>query len=139
MLFQMRLGLILALAVHPALAVPGRASESEISGRSGFAEAEASPYGIATCESLPETLAGFSQPERRVDLWIKGALTLVHTDGALWYLAICAKPSIRVLCVTYSDNGMKLGEQVTFRGAFSRQDSSHVLLDPCLASRDGAD
>lgn len=39
------------------------------------------------------------------------------------------------MCVTYDDNGMKLGERVTLRGGYSRQDEHHGVLDPCLASR----
>ena len=66
---------------------------------------------------------------------MNGPLTLVHTDGVLWYLAICSAPRIRVLCVTYSDNGMKLGEWVTLRGGYRAVDDLHVVLDPCLASR----
>jgi hypothetical protein len=75
------------------------------------------------------------EPETRIDLSVVGTLTLVRTDGALWYLAVCSAPGIRVMCVTYDDNGMKLGERVTLRGGFSRQDERHVVLDPCLASR----
>ena len=84
---------------------------------------------------LQGTLAGFQPPKSRVDLWVIGALTLVHTDGVLWYLVVCSSPGVRVMCVTYSDNGMKLGERVMLRGAFQLQDERHVVLDPCMASR----
>jgi hypothetical protein len=106
-----------------------------LAGRPGLAEAESEPAAIAKCESLHASLAGFRPPQRRVDLWVTGPLTLVHTDGVLWYLAICSSPRIRVLCVTYSDNGMKVGEWVTLRGAYRAVDDLHVVLDPCLASR----
>jgi hypothetical protein len=81
-------------------------------------------------------LRGFQPPRTRVDLWVKGPLTLIHSDGALWYLVICRQPGIRVMCVTYSDNGMKRGERIVLRGGFNRQDEWHVLLDPCLATRE---
>lgn len=134
----MQQGLSFALAGWLALGSPlasaARAAETDLANRLGLAEAEAVPAGHASCDSLATTLDGLDEPERRIDLWVEGALTLVQTDGALWYLAICSQPSVRVLCVTYSENGMKLGDRVVLRGAYHRQDRVHVLLDPCLAS-----
>ncbi len=131
------------MAMHSAIvallpaAVPAQQVQAQdaFPGRPGLAEAERQPRSIATCETLERALAGFAPPERRIDLWVSGPLSLVHTDGVLWYLAICSAPGIRVMCVTYSDNGMKIGERVTLRGALRPQDSRHFLLDPCLASR----
>ena len=123
-------GLLMASLVVPALS-----QDASMAGRPGFARAEELPASIATCENLETATAGFRPPGSRVDLWVSGALTLVRTDGVLWYLAICSSPGVRVMCVTYSDNGMKPGERVTLRGAYGRQDERHVLLDPCLASR----
>ncbi len=40
------------------------------------------------------------------------------------------------MCVTYSRNGMKIGDRVTLRGAYRAVDDRHVVLDPCLASRE---
>lgn len=111
------------------------AQDSSFAGRPGLAGAEREPASVATCETLQGSLAGFEQPSHRVDLWVTGPLTLVQTDGVLWYLAICSSPGVRVMCVTYNDNGMKPGERVTLRGAFNRQDERHITLDPCLASR----
>ena len=111
------------------------AQENPFTGRPGLADAEREPALLATCETLQGSLAGFKQPRHRVDLWVTGPLTLIHTDGVLWYLAVCSPPGIRVMCVTYNDNGMRLGERVTLRGAYDRQDERHVALDPCLASR----
>ncbi len=65
---------------------------------------------------------------------ITGRVTLIQTDGVLWYVAVCADPGVRVLCVTYSENDLKLGDNVVLRGGYNRQDRRHVLLDPCLAS-----
>jgi hypothetical protein len=112
----------------------GVSQDSSLAGRLGLAEAEREPTGIASCESLQASLAGFQPPERRVDLWVSGPLTLVKTDGVLWYLIVCSSPRIRVMCVTYSDNGMKVGERVTLRGAYRAIDDRHVVFDPCLAS-----
>ena len=111
------------------------AQTPSIAGRPGLAGPEQVPAETATCENLETALAGFPPPNTRVDLWIAGELTLIHTDGALWYLVVCSSPGMRVMCVTYADNGMKLGERVTLRGAYRPQDELHVLLDPCLASR----
>ena len=114
---------------------PVLSQDSDFAGRPGLAEAEREPAAVAKCEDLQASLAGFQEPRRRIDLWVAGPLTLIHTDGVLWYLVACSSPGTRVMCVTYSDNGMKLGEPVTLRGAYRAIDELHVVLDPCLASR----
>jgi hypothetical protein len=118
-----------------AAVTPTHAQTPSFAGRPGLAAPEQVPAETATCENPGTALAGFPSPSARVDLWVTGELSLVHTDGALWYLVVCSPPGVRVMCVTYSDNGMRLGERVTLRGAYRPQDELHVLLDPCLASR----
>ena len=118
------------------MAAPAMAGEDTVVGRRGLAGAEETPAEVASCDHLAETLRDFKLPDGRVDLWATGPLTLVETDQVLWYLAICSDPGIRVMCVTYSDNGLKVGEQATIRGAMRIEDERHVVLDPCLASRD---
>ena len=70
--------------------------------------------------------------EVRIDLAITGDLTLVRTDGALWYLVMCS--DLRIMCVTYQSKDMKVGDRVLFRGGYKRLDDNHAVLDPCLAS-----
>ena len=76
---------------------------------------------------------GLPESDERIDLSVSGALTLVRGDGALWYLVICS--DLRVMCVTYESNDMKVGEVVTIKGAYRRIDVNHAVLDPCLAHR----
>jgi hypothetical protein len=114
-----------------------RAQDDLFAGRRGLAGPEQMPLENVTCDGLAATLAGLEVPSGdRIDLWVSGALTLIHSDEALWYLAICSDPGIRVMCVTYSDNAMKLGERVLVRGGMRILDETHIVLDPCLASRD---
>lgn len=122
-------------ALLVALAHPAAAQEALLAGRPAFSPAEQPARTPATCETLGPILEGMPEPETRVDLAIAGALTLVQSDGALWYLAVCSDPAVRVLCVTYEGNGMKPGERVVLKGGYNRQDDHHVVLDPCLASR----
>jgi hypothetical protein len=110
------------------------AAEVDIAGRPGLAEAEVPPQRAATCGELRTSLRDLAEPERRVDLWVEGRAVGVQTDGALWYVLLCELPDIRVLCVTYERNELKVGDYVQARGAYSRRDKDHVLLDPCLAS-----
>jgi hypothetical protein len=113
------------------------AQNEPYAGRPGLAEPEMKPRHNTSCSGLSATLKGLGQqPDERIDLWVSGPLTFLHSDGALWYLAICSEPGIRVLCVTYSDNGMKPGEKVLVRGGMRMLDQTHIVLDPCLASRD---
>jgi hypothetical protein len=70
---------------------------------------------------------------------IAGTISLIRTDGALWYIAVCADPGVRVLCVTYGAGDLKVGDRAVLRGGYNRQDMRHVLLDPCLASPDSGE
>lgn len=110
------------------------ARADDISRFPGFAEAERSPARSVECGELRPILQQLPELDRRVDLWSVGKLVGVQTDGALWFLVICALPDVRVLCVTYESNGMKVGDRVHLRGAYDRKDDNHVLLDPCLAT-----
>lgn len=74
---------------------------------------------------------GLTDPGFRIDLSAAGKLTLVKSDGALWYLVICS--DVRIMCVTYEANGMKVGDMVKMQGAYQRLDANHIVLDPCLA------
>lgn len=113
------------------------AQENPYPGRTGLAFPEGTPETTATCADLAATITDLRvPPHERVDLWASGPITIVDTDRALWYIGICQEPGIRVLCVTYSDNGMQAGDLVTVRGAMRIQDARHILLDPCLASED---
>ncbi|WP_047030854.1 hypothetical protein [Hoeflea sp. IMCC20628] len=107
---------------------------NEYADRPGLAGPEMRPDDVATCRTLGASLEGFDTPETRTDLWVSGPLTLIQTDEVLWYLVICDEPGIRVMCVTYSDNDMQLGDTVVLAGALEIQDETHVVLDPCLAS-----
>ena len=119
------------------LAAPAPAQENPYPGRPGLAFPEGTPVETARCNDLQKTIENFQLPSgQRIDLWASGPLTIVDTDEVLWYVGICPDTGIRVLCVTYSDNGMRVGDVVTVRGAMRIQDDKHILLDPCLASRD---
>ena len=116
---------------------PAQAKSNFFSDRPGLAGAEEMPKQNVACEGLAATIAGLDVPPGvRIDLWASGRLTLVHTDEALWFLAICSAPGIQVMCVTYSDNGMKVGEHILIRGGMRILDETHIVLDPCLASRE---
>lgn len=128
-----------AAAFVAALSLSGGVAYSQdepYPGRPGLAGPEGTPRDVATCDTIRRTLDGFQPSRDRVDLWISGPLSLVHTDTVLWYLAVCPDTGIRVMCVTYSDNGMKVGDHVVLAGALEVQDKKHAVLDPCLASRE---
>ena len=101
----------------------------------GFSLAEQPAPEPAACATLATSLAALQTPRTRIDLTVLDKLTLVHGDGALTYLAVCSEPGPRVLCVAYSANGMRVGDRAVLRGGYNRQDATHVVLDPCLASR----
>lgn len=113
--------------------------EGFFAGRPAFSPPEQAASAPATCETLQRQLPDAVPPEARVDLAISGPISLVQTDGTLWYVAICPEPGLRVMCVTYDGSGLKLGDRAILRGGYNRQDARHVLLDPCLASPDRGD
>ncbi|MBB4019979.1 MULTISPECIES: hypothetical protein [Chelatococcus] len=124
--------LLLALA-----AAPGSLARDK--GESPFAAADAPPAKPAACHEIRDLIRDAPDPEEtaRIDFGAVGPLSLVEHDGALAYLGICTEPDVRVLCVTYSTNGMQPGEVVAVTGGYQRADEDLVILDPCLAARPG--
>lgn len=120
--------LALLLAALPA------AAEDLFASRPAFSPPEQRPSVTARCDEVRAMAEGLPVLETRIDLWVAGALTLVRTDGALWYLVIC--DDLRIMCVTYESNDMQVGERVVMRGGYRRLDPKHAVLDPCLASRE---
>jgi hypothetical protein len=99
-----------------------------------FSQAEYPAKKWARCNEIKSMSEGLVQPEYRIDLSVFGELGLVTTDGTLWYLGVCGAPDeVKVLCVTYSANGMKVGDKVYLKGAYRRAGPDHIVLDPCLA------
>ena len=125
-------GLSVMLGVQPAFP-QSLLPDAFFAGRPAFSHPE-QPGKPASCEDIAGQLPDSVPADSRVDMAIAGEVSLVRTDGALWYVAICAEPGVRVLCVTYSANYLKLGDKAILRGGYNRQDRRHVLLDPCLAS-----
>ncbi len=123
-----------AVAVLLTGAFSSAAADDALKGRPGLAEAEVPAERSAECGELRSMLRDLPELDRRIDLWVAGNAAAVQTDGALWYVVLCNAPDIRVLCVTYEGNGMQRGDRVIARGAYSRRDEDHVMLDPCLAS-----
>jgi hypothetical protein len=110
--------------------------EGFFANRPAFSQPEQAARMPATCETVKTQLPSTVPADARVDMAVKGPASLIQTDGTLWYVAVCTDPGVRILCVTYSGNELKLGDQVILRGGYNRQDDRHVLLDPCLASPD---
>ena len=100
-----------------------------------FAPADGTPKEVATCATLSAQLPDTVDEVRRIDLHARGPVTLMQSDSALWYVAICSSPGARVPCVTSRANELKLGDEATLRGAYRREDVRHVRLDPCLAQK----
>lgn len=122
------------LCVFLLLASPCHAANS-LENRPAFSEAERPSQRAAAFEEVRSMAEGLEPSEIRIDLAISGKLTLVRTDGALWYLVMCS--DLRVMCVTYESNDMKVGDVVLFRGGYKRLDANHAVLDPCLANTPG--
>jgi len=102
--------------------------------RPAFSAPDQPAKHVARCTEIRAMAEGLPVREERIDLSVAGDLTLVKTDGALWYLVIC--DDLRIMCVTYDSNDMKTGERVLMKGGYRRLDDRHAVLDPCLASRD---
>lgn len=101
---------------------------------SPFTLGEAYPETPATCETIGDWIDRAPDTLDRVSLAISGKLVAAQWDGALAYLVMCKEPGVQVMCVTYSLNGRKPGDQVMFAGGYSRVGERRIMLDPCLAS-----
>jgi len=112
--------------------IPAHAQDDIFANRPAFSRAEVPAKASAHCEELRAMAEGVPDGTDRIDLSVTGRLTLVKTDGALWYLVVCS--DLRVMCVTYQSNDMKVGDAVEMRGAYRRLDRNHAVLDPCLAT-----
>jgi hypothetical protein len=123
------MSVVIALA---ALAPPTHAQEDFFADRPAFSPGDLPAKSHARCGQLRAMADATQDPGYRVDLSVEGELTLVRSDGALWYLVVCR--DLRVMCVTYESNGMKVGDRVFMQGAYRRIDANHAVLDPCLAS-----
>lgn len=136
-----RFALALRLAPAAALATAGQASaqtvlpDSFFEGRPAFSRAEETGQP-ASCETIAAQLPDSVPRDSRVDMAIAGPVTLLQTDGTVWYVAVCSDPGVRVLCVTYGGKELKLGDHVVLRGGYNRQNARHVMLDPCLTAPD---
>ena len=125
----------LALCLTLALATPAplRAQEDDFfAHRPAFSRGDQPAREYARCEDVRVQAEGVDDPGFRVDLSVVGKLTLVKTDGVLWYLVVCS--DLRVMCVAYQRNDMKVGDRVTVKGGYRRLDPNHAVLDPCLAN-----
>ncbi len=115
------------------LFVGGAAHAQDIlTDKPAFSRAEVPARSSAQCDALRAMAEGVPDDIDRIDLSVVGKLTLVKSDGALWYLVVCS--DLRVMCVTYQGNDMKIGDSIEMRGAYRRIDRNHAVLDPCLAT-----
>ncbi|MGY6247250.1 hypothetical protein ACXIUS_06800 [Bosea thiooxidans] len=130
-----RLLLSLALIAAQQAAAQSALPDSFFEGRPAFSQPE-QPGQPASCESVAAQLPDSVPRDSRVDMAIAGPVTLIQSDGTVWYVAVCSDPGVRVLCVTYGAGDLKLGDTAVLRGGYNRQNERHVMLDPCLASRE---
>ena len=103
---------------------------------SPFTIGEAQPAQEATCETARRWIDHAPDVDARITFAITGKLTAVHWDGALAYLIMCEDGDVQVMCVTYSKEGRKVGETVSFAGGYVPAQGDRIILDPCLASEE---
>jgi hypothetical protein len=102
-----------------------------------FAPAEVIPERPARCNEVKDVIRDAPSPSGldRIDFSAAGALSLVYFDGVLAYVGICDEPDAKVLCVTYSTNGLGIGDPVIVTGSYRKMAPNFVILDPCLTNR----
>jgi hypothetical protein len=110
-------------------------AEDALANRPAFSLGDQPAAAIARCTEVRAMSAGLDYPGYRVDLSVVGEITSVRTDGVLWYVTMCNLPDVRLMCVTYKSNDMKVGDRVFIKGGYNRLDANHIKLDPCLANQ----
>lgn len=125
--------LVLAAIMAPVQAVLGQGRLNSGS----FAPADVIPERPARCDEIKDVIRNVPSPAGldRIDFGAVSALSLVHFDGVLAYMGICDEPDAKVLCVTYSTNGLRIGDSVVVTGSYRKMAPNFVILDPCLTSR----
>jgi hypothetical protein len=97
------------------------------------ASAQPAPTFMAACDELSARIAAHGiDDDDYVVIDVVGEVTLAETDGVVAYLGMCEPPAPRVLCITYSLEGIQPGDRVILSGAYARPGPEAVRLDPCL-------
>jgi hypothetical protein len=130
------LGLLALTAVVALAGAPARAQDLKDLKDTPFAYGDDFPEVNATCENVRSWAGKAPDTHVRFNMAVRGKLSRVAEDSALVQLTMCQAPELKVTCITYKTNGMAAGDVVTFVGGFRQPNSEHVVLDPCLASRD---
>jgi hypothetical protein len=126
---------LLGLAFATMLPLAATGAEDALANRPAFSLGDQPAAAIARCTEVRAMSSGLDYPGYRVDLSVIGEITSVRTDGVLWYVTMCNLPDVRLMCVTYKSNDMKVGDRVFMKGGYARLDANHIMLDPCLANQ----
>lgn len=104
-----------------------------VTGTPAGVPAQPAPSFQARCGELRKSVRDLNfKHDQLVVIEVVGTLTLVQSDGALAYLGVCKPPDPQVLCVTYSTNGRKVGDEVVVTGSLIPHGPDYIQLDPCL-------
>ena len=131
----MTLRTLLGIALAIWMPVSASGTDDVLAKRPAFSLGDQPAPAIARCNDVRAMSADLDYPGYRIDLSVVGELTSVRTDGVLWYLTMCNLPDVRLMCVTYKSNDMKVGDRVFIKGGYTRLDANHIKLDPCLANQ----
>jgi hypothetical protein len=134
MTFKILLGLTLGISLAIGMPLSSIGAEDVLANRPAFSLGDQPARTIARCDEVRAMSAGLNYPGYRVDLSVIGEITSIRSDGVLWYVTMCNLPDVRLMCVTYKSNDMKVGERVNIKGGYNRVDGNHIMLDPCLAN-----
>ena len=124
------------LVLAAAMALAGAHARAQDLKDTAFAYGEDFPAVNATCENVRDWAGKAPETHVRFNMAVRGKLSRVVESSALVQLTMCQAPELKVTCITYKTNGMAAGDVVTFVGGFRQPNAEHVVLDPCLASRD---
>jgi hypothetical protein len=130
------LGLLGFLGILQIFTPSGLDATECCSSDSPFREGEGWADKAATCDNIGYWADRAPTTNARISLVVEGKLSAVKWTGTLAYLVMCDAPGVQLLCVTYSTNGMRAGDVVTFGGGYERRGARRIVLDPCLASRE---
>jgi hypothetical protein len=130
----MTLRTLLGVALAIWMPVSASGAEDVLANRPAFSLGDQPAPSIAACNEVRPMSAGLDYPGYRIDLSVIGEITSIRSDGVLWYVTMCNLPDVRLMCVTYKSNDMKVGDRVNIKGGYNRVDGNHIMLDPCLAN-----
>ncbi len=96
------------------------------------AQAQPAPSFLAACADIRREIAKLDfRGDPLIVIQVAGKLREIRSGNPV-LIALCDAPAPRVICVTYSSEGLVLDQEIVVSGSIARRSAALIVLDPCL-------